>query len=150
MGNVMGTSRVGVIMNGVTGRMGMNQHLIRSVLAIRDQGGVTLRNGDRLVPDPILVGRNEDKIRRLAEAHGVPRWTTDLDAALANPDDAIFFDAASPQLRAGLLKRAIAAGKHVHCEKPVAGKQEVALHLCRTVRTRSVTVTSGSGRVDSG
>src|SRR3546814_15277636 len=86
MGNVMGTSRIGVIMNGVTGRMGMNQHLIRSVLAIRDQGGVTLRNGDRLVPDPILVGRNEDKIRRLAEAPGVPPWTPRPEPPLATPD----------------------------------------------------------------
>src|SRR3546814_20925214 len=116
MGNVMGTSRIGVIMNGVTGRMGMNQHLIRSVLAIRDQGGVTLRNGDRLVPDPILVGRNEDKIRRLAEAHGVPRRTTELEAALENPDQATFFAPAQTQPPSGTLPRAAPPGHHVDRE----------------------------------
>jgi predicted dehydrogenase len=134
----MATRTIGVIMNGVTGRMGMNQHLIRSVLAIRDQGGVTLRNGDRLIPDPILVGRNEDKIRRLAETHGVRRWTTDLEGALANPDDTIFFDAASTQLRAGLLKRAIAAGKHVYCEKPIAETLADAVDLYRTAERAGV------------
>ena len=100
-------------MHGVTGRMGMNQHLIRSVLAIRDQGGVAIADGSRLVPDPILVGRNPDKVEGLARAHHVERWTTDLDAALANPDDTVFFDAASTRLRPTLLKRAIDAGKHV-------------------------------------
>ena len=79
----MATRTIGIVMHGVTGRMGMNQHLIRSVLAIRDQGGVALRDGSRLVPDPIIVGRNADKIESLAKAHGVARWTTDLDAALA-------------------------------------------------------------------
>ncbi|HET8726505.1 MAG TPA: Gfo/Idh/MocA family oxidoreductase [Alphaproteobacteria bacterium] len=134
----MGTRKIGMIMNGVTGRMGMNQHLIRSVLAIRNEGGVALENGDRLVPDPILVGRNEDKIRRLAETHDVPRWTTDLDGALANPDDTIFFDAASTQLRAGLLKKAIAAGKHVYCEKPTAETLDEALDLARTAEAAGV------------
>ena len=74
----MATRRLGIIMNGVTGRMGLNQHLIRSVVAIRQQGGVTLANGDRVMPDPILVGRNSDKVAAIARQHGVERWTTDL------------------------------------------------------------------------
>ena len=93
----MADRRVGIIMNGVTGRMGMNQHLIRSIAAIRQEGGITLRSGDRLVPDPILVGRNEAKLAALAQTHGIGRWTTDLDAALADPKDELFFDAATTQ-----------------------------------------------------
>jgi predicted dehydrogenase len=116
----MSEKRIGIIMHGVTGRMGMNQHLIRSILAIRQQGGVTLKDGTRLMPDPLLVGRNAAKVEELARKHGVTRWTADLDAALKSKDDAIFFDAASTQLRPKLLKRAIAAGKHIYCEKPVA------------------------------
>src|SRR5437868_13095212 len=107
-------------MHGVTGRMGMNQHLIRSILEIRKQAGVVLKNGTRLMPDPLLVGRNGAKVEALAKQHGLPRWTTDLAAALKSKDDEIFFDAASTQLRPKLLKRAIAAGKHVYCEKPVS------------------------------
>jgi len=127
----MGERRLGIIMNGVTGRMGMNQHLIRSIVAIRKQGGVVLADGDRVMPDPILIGRNADRIRTLAQAHGIARFGTDLDAALANPDDAVFFDAATTQARPGLLQRAIAAGKHVYCEKPVATKLAEALDLAR-------------------
>ena len=78
----MTTQRLGVIMNGVTGRMGLNQHLIRSIIAIRDQGGVLLSNGDRVMPDPILVGRDADKVEHLAKRLNVVRWTTDLDKAL--------------------------------------------------------------------
>jgi len=127
----MTEQRLGIIMNGVTGRMGTNQHLVRSILAIRAQGGVVLANGDRVMPDPVLVGRNADKVERLARAHGLERWTTDLDGALANKDDALFFDAASTQLRAGLVERAVAAGKHVYCEKPVADTLEDALRVAR-------------------
>src|SRR5438552_6902584 len=115
----MSEKRIGIIMHGVTGRMGMNQHLIRSIIEIRKQGGVALKDGTRLVPDPLLVGRNPAKVEELARRHGVHRWTADLDAALQGPDE-IFFDAASTQLRPKLLKRAIAAGKHVYCEKPVS------------------------------
>jgi len=125
-------------MHGVTGRMGMNQHLIRSILAIRDQGGVPTARGDRLMPDPILVGRNADKLERLAKAHDVARWTTDLDAAMADPEDTVFFDAASTQLRAELIKRAVGAGKHVYCEKPIAERLDVAVDLARAVEASGV------------
>jgi len=95
----MATQRLGIIMNGVTGRMGTNQHLVRSIVAIRAQGGVPLRNGDRVMPDPILIGRNADKLRALAHAHGIERYDTDLERALANRDDSVFFDAATTQMR---------------------------------------------------
>ena len=90
-------------MHGVTGRMGYNQHLVRSILAIRDQGGIELANGERLQVDPIIVGRNAEKMEALAKTHGIERWSTDLDAALANPDDTIFFDAGTTLMRAELL-----------------------------------------------
>src|SRR5438045_9751507 len=96
--------RLGIIMNGVTGRMGMNQHLIRSILAIRAQGGVALKNGDRVMPDPILVGRDERKLAQLAKANGIARWTTDLNNALKNREDTLFFDAATTTLPAKLLR----------------------------------------------
>ena len=130
--------RLGIIMHGVTGRMGMNQHLARSIVAIRGQGGVELSDGTRVMPDPILVGRNAAKLEKLAAEHGVRRWTTDLDAALKNADDTVFFDAASTRLRPALLKKAIAAGKHVYCEKPVATSLAQALELCRTARKAKV------------
>ena len=130
--------RIGIIMHGVTGRMGMNQHLIRSVLAIRDQGGLALADGSRLMPDPIIVGRNADKVEALAKAHGVERWTTDLDAALGNPDDTLFFDAASTQLRPSLLKKAIDAGKDIYCEKPVSESLEAAKEIAFYARDKGV------------
>ena len=130
--------RIGIVMHGVTGRMGMNQHLIRSILEIRKQGGLALADGSRLMPDPLLVGRNAAKVEALARAHGVARWTTDLDAALASGDDEIFFDAASTQLRPGLLKRAIRAGKHVYCEKPVSTTLAAALGLYRAAKKAKV------------
>ncbi len=125
-------------MNGVTGRMGMNQHLARSVMAIRQEGGVHLADGTRVIPDPILVGRNAEKLRKLAIDHGVERWTTDLDEALRNPDDAVFFDAASTKLRPTLLKKALAAKKHVYCEKPVATSLAQALDLYRAAKKAGV------------
>ncbi|CAN7462097.1 Gfo/Idh/MocA family protein [Devosia sp. LjRoot3] len=130
----MAEKRIGIIMHGVTGRMGYNQHLVRSILAIRDQGGIALANGDRLVVDPIIVGRDADKIERLAKKHNIARWGSDLDAALANPDDTIFFDAGTTLMRAGLLEKALAAGKHVYCEKPTSDDLEVAVNLAKTAR----------------
>jgi predicted dehydrogenase len=134
----MRQTRIGIIMHGVTGRMGMNQHLLRSVLAIRAQGGVRLSDGAFLVPDPILVGRNAEKVEALAKAHGVERWTDDLDAALADPDDTLFFDAASTKLRPALLRKAIDAGKHVYCEKPVSEGLEEAVEIARHARAKGV------------
>src|SRR6201981_1613494 len=127
----MTTQRLGLIMNGVTGRMGLNQHLIRSIIAIREQGGVRLANGDCVMPDPILVGRNADKVERLAKQFKVERWTTDLDKALADKSDTVFFDAATTQARPGLLTQAINAGKHVYCEKTIATGFEEALAVVR-------------------
>ena len=130
--------RVGVIMNGVTGRMGTNQHLVRSINAIRAQGGVRLADGRRVMPDPILVGRNAAKVEALARAHGVTRWTTDLDAALADRNDTVYFDSASTGLRASLIRKAIEAGKHIYTEKPVATTLDDALDLYRRAERKGV------------
>ena len=121
-------------MHGVTGRMGMNQHLIRSVLAIRRAGGVVLSDGNRVMPDPILIGRNAEKIEALARRHGVERWSTDLNAALANRDDEVFFDAGTTQMRPELLERAIKAGKHIYCEKPIATDLPAAMRACKAAK----------------
>jgi predicted dehydrogenase len=129
--------RIGIIMHGVTGRMGTNQHLVRSILEIRRQGGVALKDGTRVMPDPLLVGRNAAKVEELARKHGVERWTTDLDAALKSKDE-IFFDAASTKLRPRLLKRAIAAGKHIYCEKPVGTSLKEAIDLYKAARKARV------------
>ncbi|WP_316976221.1 Gfo/Idh/MocA family protein [Shumkonia mesophila] len=134
----MAEKRLGVIMNGVTGRMGTNQHLVRSVLEINKEGGVVLKDGTRVVLDPILVGRNADKVSRLAKAHGVERWTTDLDAALADKKDELFFDAASTQLRAALVKKAITAGKHIYVEKPTADTLEDAQEIYRLAKKAGI------------
>jgi predicted dehydrogenase len=121
--------RICVVVNGVTGRMGYRQHLVRSLLAIREQGGVELRDGSRLMPELILVGRREERVRAIAERHGVERWTTDVGAAM---DDAeIYFDAQVTPARAAALRAAIAARKHVYTEKPTAEGLEEALELAR-------------------
>jgi predicted dehydrogenase len=134
----MAERRIGIIMNGVTGRMGTNQHLIRSIAAIRADGGVRLANGDRVMPDPVLVGRNREKLEALARAHGVERVSTDLDACLADPGDELFFDAATTQLRAGLIERAIAAGKNIYVEKPTADRLEDALRVARLAQRAGI------------
>lgn len=125
------TQRIGIIMNGVTGRMGKNQHLIRSILAIRAQGGLALPDGDRLMPDPILLGRNPEKMEALAKETGVERWSTSLEECLKNPDDTIYFDSVLTHQRAENIKKAIAAGKHIYTEKPIADSLEDALELAR-------------------
>ena len=122
---------IGVIMNGVTGRMGTNQHLIRSILAIRRQGGVRLANGDVVMPDPILVGRNLNKLQALAQAHGLARVTNRLDAALQDPANQIYFDAQTTERRAEGVRQAIAARKAVYCEKPTAVDTATAVALYR-------------------
>ena len=134
----MAQKRLGIIMNGVTGRMGMNQHLIRSIAAIRAQGGVTLANGDRAMPDPILIGRNAEKIAALAKAHNIERWGTDLDKALANQDDTLFFDAATTQMRPTLLAKAINAGKDIYCEKPVATNLKEAMDIYKLAEQKGI------------
>ena len=113
------TQELGVVMNGVTGRMGYRQHLVRSVLAIREQGGVELSDGSRVQLKPTLVGRNPDRVRRVAEQHGIEHWTVDLDEALAG-DAPIYFDAVTTQARVKNMHAAIDAGKHIYTEKPTA------------------------------
>jgi predicted dehydrogenase len=134
----MAERRIGLIMHGVTGRMGMNQHLIRSIVAIRKEGGVPLRNGDRLMPDPIIIGRNREKLEALAKVHGLERVGTDLEMALAAPQDEVFFDAGTTQMRASLLRKAIAAGKAVYCEKPTADNFKDALDVARLAKLAGV------------
>ena len=134
----MSSTRIGIIMNGVTGRMGLNQHLVRSILAIRDQGGVLLANGSRLLPDPILIGRNRARLEQIAREHNVPRYSTDLAAALANPDDTVYFDAQLTTLRAPAVEQAIAAGKHIYCEKPLADSLPTALRLAAQARAAGI------------
>ncbi len=127
----MTTRRIGIIMNGVTGRMGTNQHLIRSIIAIRQQGGIKIGNDLTIMPDPILTGRNADKLAALAAKTGISRFTTDLDAALANPEDEIFFDASGTLQRAEFIERAVKAGKAIYCEKPTAVETSEALRLAK-------------------
>jgi predicted dehydrogenase len=121
--------KVGVIMNGVTGRMGTNQHLVRSILAIIKQGGVKVSDDLTIMPDPILTGRNENKLAGLAKAHGVERYTTNIQKALDDPNNQIFFDASSTLLRAKFVEMAVKAKKAVYCEKPTAVTVAEAMRL---------------------
>ncbi len=132
------TRTVRVVMNGVTGRMGRNQHLVRSILAIREQGGVSLPDGSVVVPEPVLVGRNAERLEALARAHRVRLWTTSLEEALSDPQAAIYFDAQVTGARPPAVRLAIEAGKHVYTEKPVAADYPSALELARLARSRGV------------
>jgi predicted dehydrogenase len=134
----MAHKRIGIIMHGVTGRMGMNQHLIRSILEIRKQGGVALKDGTRLMPDPVLIGRDAAKIAALAGKYGIERFGTNLQKALESKDDTVFFDAASTLLRPRLLKQAIKAGKHVYCEKPVSTTLAEALDMYKAAKKAKI------------
>jgi predicted dehydrogenase len=125
----MKTHKIGIIMNGVTGRMGTNQHLMRSIVAIIRQGGVALGPSETIMPDPILVGRNADKLRQLCQAAGIDKSTTDLDSVLGDPQYQIYFDAQTTGRRAEGVRKAVSAGKHVYCEKPTAVDTKTALEL---------------------
>ncbi|WP_132050585.1 Gfo/Idh/MocA family oxidoreductase [Curtobacterium sp. PhB136] len=125
-------------MNGVTGRMGYRQHLVRSILAIRDDGGLLLPDGSRVQVEPLLVGRNAAKLEEIAARHGLEHWTTDLDAALADPRWDVFADFAVTSARAGALRKAIAAGKAIYTEKPTAETSAEALELARLARDAGV------------
>jgi len=120
---------VGIIMNGVTGRMGTNQHLMRSIVAIIRQGGVVLGPGEVIMPVPVLVGRNAAKLEKLKEMSGVERVSTRLDEVLADPFYTVYFDAQITGLREEAVRKAVAAGKHIYCEKPVATGTETAMEL---------------------
>ena len=125
----MKTHTVGIIMNGVTGRMGKNQHLLRSICEIIKQGGVEVSPTERIMPDPILVGRNEIKLKELAELSGIEKWTTDLDSVMSDPAYPVYFDAQTTLRRADAVKAAATAGKHVYCEKPTAVDTKTAVEL---------------------
>ncbi|MCX5394348.1 Gfo/Idh/MocA family oxidoreductase [Streptomyces sp. NPDC006482] len=134
----MSRTVIGIVMNGVTGRMGYRQHLVRSVLAIREQGGLPLDDGTVIWPEPILVGRSDRKLKELADRHGLEHWTTDLDEALAHPLAQIYFDAQVTPAREKAIRTAIAAGKHVYTEKPTAESLDAALELARLAREAGV------------
>ncbi|WP_406115193.1 Gfo/Idh/MocA family protein [Kitasatospora purpeofusca] len=129
---------IGIVMNGVTGRMGYRQHLVRSILAIREQGGLPLGDGEVLWPEPILVGRSAHKLKEIADRHGLTHWTSDLDEALAHPLAEIYFDAQLTQVREQSIRRAVAAGKHIYTEKPTAESLDAALELARLARDAGV------------
>ncbi len=128
----------GIIMNGVTGRMGLNQHLRRSIHAIVEQGGAQATDGDAIVPRPLLVGRNKAKLEVIAREFGGLPWTTDLDSALGDEAYSIYFDAQTTERRADAVRRAIGAGKHVYCEKPIANTFETAYELYRAAEDAGV------------
>ena len=121
--------KVGIIMNGVTGRMGTNQHLLRSIAEIIKQGGVKISSDETIMPDPILIGRNENKLKKLCDLTGITKMSTDLDAVLKDPGNSIYFDAQTTGRRADAVRKAVKAGKHIYCEKPIAVSTKVALEL---------------------
>lgn len=129
---------VGIIMNGVTGRMGLNQHLARSIYAIMQQGGVRLSETETIMPKPLLVGRNDGKLAAISQEFGGLPYTTDLDRALGNREYSIYFDSQTTDRRAQAVKKAIAAGKHVYCEKPIAESVETALELYKLAQQAHV------------
>jgi len=133
----MASHTIGIIVNGATGRIGSTQHLANALIPIIDEGGLALGEG-RLVPRLLLAGRDAARLAAVARDHKLADWTTDLDAALADPAYAIFFDAAATQGRVGVLEKAIDAGKHVYCEKPLSPAVAQGLALLREARRRGV------------
>ncbi|TYB68524.1 Gfo/Idh/MocA family oxidoreductase [Nonomuraea sp. PA05] len=134
----MSVRTIGVVMNGVTGRMGYRQHLVRSVLAINEQGGVTLSDGSRVKLKPVLVGRNADKLADIATKHDIADFTTDLDAALADDGNVIYFDAQVTSARVKAVLKAIEAGKHIYAEKPTAESTQEAIALAEAATAKGV------------
>lgn len=132
------THSIGIVMNGVTGRMGLNQHLRRSISAIIQQGGVKIADTGTIIPKPLLVGRNLAKLEAISAEFGGLPYSTDLDSALADPAYTIYFDAQTTDRRAECVKKAIGAGKHVYCEKPVAENLETALELYKLAKSAGV------------
>ena len=132
--------KIGIIMNGVTGRMGTNQHLLRSIAGIIKQGGVKISDDEFIIPDPILVGRDEGKLKKLCDLTGIIKMSTNLDEVLKDPGYAIYFDAQATGIRADAVRKAVKAGKHIYCEKPVAMKTKVAIELyelCKNARLKN-------------
>src|SRR5690606_14780547 len=121
--------RVGIIMSGVTGRMGTNEHLVRRIVESIRQGGVELHNGDTIMPDPVLVGRNQAKLEELGKRSGISKISTDLDAVLQDESYTVYFDAQTTGRRAEAIRKAVQAGKHIYCEKPMATDTASALEL---------------------
>jgi len=133
----MAVRDIGIILNGATGRIGSTQHLANALMPIRAEGGLAV-GPDRIVPRLLLVGRDAERIAAIAQSHGVDDWTTDLDAALARPDFPIFFDAAATHQRMSSLSKAIAAGKHIYSEKPVAPSVAEGIALLRAAQARGL------------
>lgn len=138
MSNNKKIRRIGIIMNGVTGRMGTNQHLKRSVSAIIKQGGIHLPSGEIILPDPVLVGRNELKLRALCEEFGIEKYSTNLDEVLNDKSYQVYFDSQITGLRADAIRKAAAAGKHIYCEKPISADTQTALELYRFCKEKGV------------
>ncbi|MEV6108515.1 Gfo/Idh/MocA family oxidoreductase [Streptomyces sp. NPDC051940] len=134
----MARKTVRIAMNGVTGRMGYRQHLVRSILAIREQGGLDLGDGSTLWPEPVLVGRREHALREMADKHGLEHYSTDLDQVLADPAVDIYFDSQVTLAREEAIKKAVAAGKHIYTEKPTATSAAGALALARLAQEAGV------------
>ena len=130
--------KVGIIMNGVTGRMGTNQHLMRSIAEIIKQGGVKIASGETIMPDPVLVGRDENKLQALCRMSGIKKMSTDLDKVLADPENVIYFDAQVTGRRAEAIRKAVQKGKHIYCEKPIATDTKQALELYKLCRDKKI------------
>jgi predicted dehydrogenase len=130
--------KIGIIMNGVTGRMGTNQHLMRSIVEIIKQGGVRIGSGETIMPDPILVGRDENKLQKLCAISGVQKMTTNPDGAIDDPYNIIYFDAQVTGKRFDAVQRAVKAGKHIYCEKPIAANTTQAIELYKLCKEGGV------------
>ena len=133
------TTTLRIAMNGITGRMGYRQHLVRSILAIRDQGGVELPDGSRVQVEPILIGRNAEKVAEIAARHQVSQWSTDLDAVLADESVDVYFDGQVTSRRVAALTAAMKAGKHIFTEKPTAETLAEAVELARLAAATGIT-----------